>query len=93
LRNWIAIAALCAISLTASPWDGGHMQIAAVALADLRCLIVGAPSEAGLRTALFATRTVTMVTALREALCLNCRSRTGRDQEFLRCPITNGHMS
>jgi hypothetical protein len=35
LRNWIAIAALLAVSLTASParawWDGGHMQIAAVA--------------------------------------------------------------
>ena len=97
MPNWIAIAALCAVSLTAGParawWDGGHMQIAAVALADLRRLIVGAPSQAGLRTALFATRTVTIVTALREALCLNCRSRTGRDQEFLRCPITNGHMS
>ena len=35
LRNWIAIAALCAVSLTAGParawWNGGHMQIAAVA--------------------------------------------------------------
>jgi hypothetical protein len=35
LRNWLTIAALWAVSLTASParawWDGGHMQIAAVA--------------------------------------------------------------
>ena len=35
MRTWIAIAALCAVSLTAGParawWDGGHMQIAAVA--------------------------------------------------------------
>ena len=35
MRNWIAIAALWAVSLTAGParawWDGGHMQIAAVA--------------------------------------------------------------
>jgi hypothetical protein len=35
LRNWLAIAALCAVSLTAGParawWDGGHMEIAAVA--------------------------------------------------------------
>ena len=57
-RNWLAIAVLWAISLTVGPararWDGGHMQVAAVALADLRRLIVGAPSQAGLRTALFA---------------------------------------
>ena len=73
-RNWLAIAVLWAISLTVGPararWDGGHMQVAAVALADLRRLIVGAPSQAGRRTALFAARTVTKVTALREALCL-----------------------
>jgi hypothetical protein len=35
LRTWLAIAALCVVNLTASParawWDGGHMQIAAVA--------------------------------------------------------------
>jgi hypothetical protein len=35
LRNWLTIAALLAVSLTASParawWDGGNMQIAAVA--------------------------------------------------------------
>jgi hypothetical protein len=35
LRNWLAIAALWAVSLTVGParawWDGGHMQIAAVA--------------------------------------------------------------
>jgi hypothetical protein len=96
-RNWLAIAVLWAISLTVGPararWDGGHMQVAAVALADLRRLIVGAPSQAGRRTALFAARTVTKVTALREALCLKYPNRIGRDQEFPRCPITNGHMS
>ena len=53
------------------------MQVAAVALADLRRLIVGAPSQAGRRTALFAARTVTKVTALREALCLKYPNRRG----------------
>jgi hypothetical protein len=34
------------------------------------------------------------VTVLREALCLSHLSRTELvDQEFLRCPITNDHMS
>ncbi len=46
------------------------------------------------RAALFAARAVIPVTALREALCLRYGSQRGLGgQEFLRCPIINGHMS
>jgi hypothetical protein len=39
-------------------------------------------------------RAVMEVTALREALCLRYVSQRGLGgQEFLRCPIINGHMS
>jgi hypothetical protein len=35
MRSWLAIGTLCAASLTVAPavalWDGGHIQIAAVA--------------------------------------------------------------